>query len=655
MNTLENESISIANPVDELARILLVPPEQAVFLLSVLATSGRIVLVDEACRDIRPLIAFLSHLTGSEFQSKYCSVNTQVAEIHTDCPVVLERVEALSPSEQSRLAEKLLFDKDSCLLVATVNSRTEAENLSEDLRAAIGAVVDLVPIPKAEIEKILRNASLEQNCAELQGSWQQLKKLASDADGEDFVEHVSALADWISKVETSAVLSRPPIDALCRQVRTLACLKAISTVYGPENLPAFDQMRDIHASLLAHRLFRIESGGRTNVGIVHAALEEASKNLHLAPKSVESSRIREQSLAEAWDIYSKIYDYLGKNVIGREDGPDGDGPDFGNHEKGLGTINLILSGLFSEGHILFEDFPGTGKSFMAEMLSECIADDIIEVGINIVAYKRIQCVPDLMPSDITGFEALVANRMVFRPGPVFAYFLLLDEINRTTPKVQAALLEAMAEKRVSVGNHRYNLGDVFFVIASQNPHDTVGTYPLPAAQLDRFLFKRRLEPVSQDAVNRIIQMRKLREEGPRIPISRLRAAIKTVGNCVDSNWKDIIPELETIRRVIEGCEKERGELEPGSTPSPRSMQKLGRALQSLAFIKESKNRDPAKAKVHKGLIREIAVDFFDHRIFPSEKLQNQWSQDSTKLTSVHRKEYILGIIDEATARVQSAT
>jgi MoxR-like ATPase len=255
-----------------------------------------------------------------------------------------------------------------------------------------------------------------------------------------------------------------------------------------------------------------------------------------------------------------------------------------------------------------------------------------------------------MPSDITGYEALVGNRMVFRPGPVFAYFLLLDEINRTTPKVQAALLEAMAEKRVSVGNHRYNLGGVFFVLASQNPLDAVGTYPLPAAQLDRFLFKRRLEPVSQEAVNRIIKMDRVREEGPRIPVSRLQSAIKTVGDCIDSNWQGIIPELASLRAVIKQEEQD-GKLQPGSTPSPRSMQKLGRALQALAFVKGAKDRDPSKAKVRKELIREVALDYFGHRIFPSEELQANWNEAGSS-PGQQQRAYLLKIIDQAQAKAQ---
>src|SRR5205814_1975791 len=116
-------------------------------------------------------------------------------------------------------------------------------------------------------------------------------------------------------------------------------------------------------------------------------------------------------------------------------------------------------------------------------------------------FRRVQFTPDLLPSDVTGttvFDTHTAQ-FHFRHGPVFAYVLLADEINRTSPKVQSALLEAMAEKQVTVDNHTHKLDDLFFVIATQNPLDLAGTYPLPVAQLDRFLFKVRMTHVSRDA------------------------------------------------------------------------------------------------------------------------------------------------------------
>jgi MoxR-like ATPase len=153
------------------------------------------------------------------------------------------------------------------------------------------------------------------------------------------------------------------------------------------------------------------------------------------------------------------------------------------------VIELVLVALFADGHVLLEDYPGSGKTTLAKALGASIADDLPEDGIPDV--RRIQFTPDLLPSDVTGVTIYdtETSTLSFRRGPVFAYVVLGDEINRTSPKVQSALLEAMAEKQVTVDNVSHKLDELFFVIATQNPLDVVGTYPLPMAQLDRFLFK----------------------------------------------------------------------------------------------------------------------------------------------------------------------
>ncbi|MCA9538101.1 MAG: AAA family ATPase, partial [Myxococcales bacterium] len=163
------------------------------------------------------------------------------------------------------------------------------------------------------------------------------------------------------------------------------------------------------------------------------------------------------------------------------------------------VIELVLVALFGDGHVLLEDYPGSGKTTLAKALGESIVDPTPQDGI--AEFRRVQFTPDLLPSDITGVMVFdtQTNDFHFRRGPVFAYVLLVDEINRTSPKVQAALLEAMAEKQVTVDNVSHRLDPLFFVIATQNPLDSVGTYPLPVAQLDRFLFKVRMEHVSRAA------------------------------------------------------------------------------------------------------------------------------------------------------------
>lgn len=150
------------------------------------------------------------------------------------------------------------------------------------------------------------------------------------------------------------------------------------------------------------------------------------------------------------------------------------------------NIRLVLTALLAGGHVLIEDYPGSGKTTLAKTLSLSIGG-----GEEQVTFKRIQFTPDLLPMDIIGFNYFDAsrNQFVFRRGPVFSNFLLADEINRASPKVQSALLECMAEKQVTVDDKTYQLEHLFFIIATQNPIDSEGTYPLPWAQLDRFYFK----------------------------------------------------------------------------------------------------------------------------------------------------------------------
>jgi MoxR-like ATPase len=149
------------------------------------------------------------------------------------------------------------------------------------------------------------------------------------------------------------------------------------------------------------------------------------------------------------------------------------------------VIEELLIALFSRGHVILEGVPGLAKTLMISTLSKCLS----------LEFSRIQFTPDLMPSDITGTEVIEENKTTgarefkFLPGPLFANVILADEINRTPPKTQAALLEAMQERQVTVGRVRHRLSDPFFVLATQNPIEQEGTYPLPEAQQDRFMFK----------------------------------------------------------------------------------------------------------------------------------------------------------------------
>ncbi|MBL4990229.1 magnesium chelatase [Enterococcus xinjiangensis] len=145
------------------------------------------------------------------------------------------------------------------------------------------------------------------------------------------------------------------------------------------------------------------------------------------------------------------------------------------------TIQLMIVALLAGGHVLFEDIPGVGKTLLVKALAKAVQG----------TFSRVQCTPDLLPSDILGFSVYNSQtkEFEFRPGPIFTTILLADEINRTTPRTQSALLEAMAENHATIGNNTYPLDNHFFVLATQNPIEYEGTYPLPEAQLDRFLFR----------------------------------------------------------------------------------------------------------------------------------------------------------------------
>jgi MoxR-like ATPase len=181
------------------------------------------------------------------------------------------------------------------------------------------------------------------------------------------------------------------------------------------------------------------------------------------------------------------------------------------------VMDQILAAIFTRGHCLLVGVPGLAKTLMVSSLSKILD----------LTFKRIQFTPDLMPSDITGTTVLEeqAGKREFRfvPGPIFANIVLADEINRTPPKTQAALLQAMQERQVTVGQHTYNLPDPFFVIATQNPIEQEGTYPLPEAQLDRFMFNIKVDYPTLDEEKRILQSTTKEEAAPLTKVLSAKA------------------------------------------------------------------------------------------------------------------------------------
>lgn len=230
------------------------------------------------------------------------------------------------------------------------------------------------------------------------------------------------------------------------------------------------------------------------------------------------------------------------------------------------VIELTLIALVADGHVLLEDFPGSGKTTLAKALGEAIIDEGKDKNADefILPFRRIQFTPDLLPSDVTGVPVFDSNSNAFhfRHGPLFAHVVLADEINRTSPKVQSAMLEAMGEKQVTVDNITYPLDDLFFVIATQNPLDLVGTYPLPTPQLDRFLFKITMEHIDRESELDVLDTYKERRDQQQEKISVTRDEVLmarkqideavTISASVKSTLVDISRNLRDDDRVLQG-------------------------------------------------------------------------------------------------------
>ena len=283
-------------------------------------------------------------------------------------------------------------------------------------------------------------------------------------------------------------------------------------------------------------------------------------------------------------------------------------------------INLVLTALFSGGHVLLDDVPGTGKTVLAKSLAKSINID----------FKRIQFTPDLLPSDVTGLNYYnqKVGEFVFRKGPVFTNIVLADEINRATPRTQSSLLECMEEKQVTIDGNRYEMSNPFFVIATQNPVETIGTFPLPQAQLDRFVMKLKVGfldiNAETDILERYIKNNPLEELQSVIDGEKLIQIMEEVKNIY------VHPQLMQYLVKIVNSTRECQDIIAGV--STRGTIKFMRAAQSYAAISGRTYVTPED-------IKYLAVPVLSHRIiinsgYDSNKKAEDYIQDLVNTVEV---------------------
>ena len=268
-------------------------------------------------------------------------------------------------------------------------------------------------------------------------------------------------------------------------------------------------------------------------------------------------------------------------------------------------VTGLVTAVFAGGHVLIEGLPGLGKTHLAKALAASLG----------LQGARVQCTPDLMPADVTGAEVFVtdaggASRFEFRPGPVFAQLVLVDEINRATPRTQAALLEAMQERQVTQGGVSHRLPEPFCVLATQNPIELEGTYPLPEAQLDRFLFKLQVAFPPREALRAMLDVSLDAEPSETLSplakpedVRRITALARTV--LLGERVKDAAVALVLATQPDAGAADARRHLRYGA--SPRALQGVVRAARVRALMQ-------GRAHVDVDDLAAVALPVLRHRV-----------------------------------------
>lgn len=274
------------------------------------------------------------------------------------------------------------------------------------------------------------------------------------------------------------------------------------------------------------------------------------------------------------------------------------------------VLELLVTALLAEGHVLLEDVPGIGKTLIGKTLAHCING----------TFKRIQFTPDLLPSDITGFSVFSSQTgtFTFHPGPVMAHVLLADEINRTIPRTQSSLLESMAEFQVTVDNVTYPLPRPFFVIATQNPIEMDGTFPLPEAQLDRFLM--RVDLGYPTPLEETLILERFQVHDPLLSLSPITTPERIVELQQERSHVHVSPFIrEYLSRLVQAT-RLHSSVRYGA--SPRATLSLQKASQAWAMIQ-------GRTYVIPDDVQELAGPVLLHRLIlkPEERLRGMNPRD----------------------------